>query len=148
MSRVRVARALPAGPVPVREPTLDDRIDGWLRDWHDYRATYRLGKGHRATASSGADSYSTPTHHDWWNGAHEEQRDRARDRALDDAMEAVRLVNRQWFLGLQAQARCYATGVCVYLVPGLPRELPELDVLLQEARNRFARECIARKIDT
>lgn len=150
MKRIRVVRAAAVlAHVPVREPTLDERIDGWLVEWHEHRAGYRVEKGHRTAAvGSGAEHYSTPTHMDWWNGAHEEQYDKNRARAIEDAMVAVRAVNKAWFLGLQAQARCLATNVCVWLVPGLPRDLPELDVLLQEARNRFARECIARKIDT
>jgi len=131
--------------IRMREPSVDDRIDQLLIEWHQHVSGYRHTAGHRATASSGGDSYQTPTHHDHRNGAEDARAEQLRVRGICEAMDAVRDRNRLHFYALQAEAHRLATGHAVWSVAVLPPNREERRVLVQEARNAFAREIIKRK---
>lgn len=122
----------------IREVTVDRRIDALLVEWHQCRHGDSLAWAKRGTTSPGTD-YVAPGHHDWANGAADARAEKQRIAGICMAAEAV---PKPWFYALQTNARHLAKGVLIW--PSFIAT-DEREVLLLEARNKFAAEVLRRK---
>lgn len=128
-------------PVPVKqEMTLDMLLNALLIEWFEHFRGYTLsGPGHRSDSISTQD-YRTPTHHDWKNGAADERADDLQVRAVDAAINRVPNTPERWRTALEFNARNLHQRYSVWNSPLLPATKAEREVLLLEARNKFAME--------
>ena len=120
-------------------PTLDERLDGLLAEWHDWRQRYNLNAGHRA-ASATTQDHRSPGYMDWWNGAAEARADDLLIRQVDAAIARIPNEPHPWRLAIEFQARNLAQRITVWYSPRLPPTRDERDVLLLEARNKLLLE--------
>jgi hypothetical protein len=127
-SRVRASRAQPS--------PLDQRIDGLLLAWHEWRSGYRLGRGYSGSDSTCQD-YRAPTHWDWKNGAAQDRAEEEIMRGVGRAIERVPNDPRRWRHAIEIEARNLFAGASVWSSPALPDDPAELEVLRIEARTRL-----------
>lgn len=120
-------------------PTVDERLDGLLADWHEWRARYQLNAGHRS-ASPTTQDHRTPAHMDWWNGAEDARAEQEQMRTFDRAIGSIPNEPHPWRLALEFNARNLAARITVWYSPRLPATREERDVLLLEARNKLLLE--------
>jgi hypothetical protein len=108
-------------------------------EWHTYYRGYRLSAGHRATSATTQD-YRSPGHFDWQNGASDERAEKIRLKSINECMDAVPNHPRRWRTALEVHAKNLHCGAAVWQSAVLPKDRAELEVLMLEARNRFAQE--------
>lgn len=118
---------------------LDQRIDGLLIAWHEWRTGYRLGRGYSGSDSTCQD-YRAPTHWDWKNGAAQERAEDQMMRGVDRAIERVPNDPRRWRQAVEIEARNLHSGASVWSSPAMPSDPAELEVLRIEARTRLLLE--------
>lgn len=139
-ARVRfVVEPLPPRETAPQASPLDQRINGLLIAWHEWRAGYSLGCGYSGSDATCRD-FRAPTHWDWRNGAMEARAEDQIMRGVDRAIDRVPNTPRRWQTVIQFEARDLHSGARVWSSPMLPRDQAELEVLRIEARNRLLRE--------
>ena len=123
--------------IPVRQiQSVDEMLDSLLLEWYEHFRGYTLTKGHRTASATTAD-YSTPTHHDWRNGAEDDRAEKLRKKWLNECMEAVPNHPHRWRTVLEMHARNLHSGASVWGSLVLPKDKNELEILLIEARNKL-----------
>jgi hypothetical protein len=126
------------GPAP--RANLDQLLNALLIEWYEWFSSYQLTRGNRTNGTGVTQDYRAPGHMDWWNGAADQRADNLQVRQVDAAIHRIPNNPERWRTALEFQARNLAQRSAIWSSPLLPADKATRDVLLLEARNRFALE--------
>lgn len=101
-----------------RDPLIEQQIDAWLRMWHAWASSDRVGQGYPSRAA-GCGSFRASRQHDDVNGALDLAADIAEAEAVHAVIEAM---TRDCRVALAMQAKDFSVRVKVFRPPDMGTE--------------------------